>query len=96
MGSRKAQNKGALGSDGTFCVLSVVGSIECICQTHRRFYCMEMEMRKKKAFQTMLESYILDLMIKCGFVATAMNMWTLKEGLSDSNWKFKDVCPLNA
>lgn len=44
----------------------------------------------------MLESYILDLMIKCGFVATAMNMWTLKEGLSDSNWKFKDVCPLNA
>lgn len=48
MGSRKAQNKGALGSDGTFCVLSVVGSIECICQTHRRFYCMEMEMRKKK------------------------------------------------
>lgn len=44
----------------------------------------------------MLKSYILDLMIKCGFVATAMNIWTLKKGLSNNNWKFKDICPLNA
>lgn len=39
----------------------------------------------------MLESCILDLMIKCDFVATAMNMWALKEGLSDNNLKFKDI-----
>lgn len=47
----------------------------------------------------MPESYILDLMIKCGSVATAMNMWTASsytKGLSDNNWKFKDISPLNA
>lgn len=81
MGSRKEdlsarrQNKGVLGGDGTFCVLIVVGSIECTCQNPLNyisptgnFTACKWKMRKKDILENARELYIRsdDQMWLCG------------------------------